>query len=71
MVQTLPLSSLYFILLVPTEQTGFNTRKTDAYPPRGVLPGILSGVVPSGTPNPDPISHLFSASKKLCLHYIY
>ena len=35
-VQSLPISSLYFILLifpcvVPTEQTGFNTRKTDAY----------------------------------------
>ena len=37
-------------------QTGFNTRKTDAYPRGGVHLGIIGGGVLFGTPNPDPIS---------------
>ena len=83
-VQTLPLSSLYFILLiflcvVPTEQTGFNTRKTDAYSRGGeytreILVGVCFSVLQILTlfqSQKCHFSHPSSAPKKLSLHYLF
>ena len=83
-MQTLPLSSLYFILLiflcvVPTEQTSFNTRKTDAYPrareyTRELLVGVCFLVLQILTlfqTQKCHFSHPFSAPKKLSLHYLF
>ena len=83
-VQSLPISSLYFILLifpcvVPTEQTGFNTRKTDAYSRGGeytreLLVGVCFSVLQILTLFQTQIchfSHSFSAPKKLSLHYLF